>query len=255
MPGVSVSNRMMEPTTNATRPPSPSEPKAGTMNSAMIMPTPSTDERQARIVHRQNLQGEQREHQGYDPDHAGKHDAGIVALQQQAVEADEQEPVGDRRMRDDRQQRVRQSGSMRSIVRPTVASLTGRFADLHFAAVDLRQQVRHVARDDVDHVHLECVTRGQARSAAHRLLSPFDIAAAQLRKTAQIRGCIVHHFAFHRRRKFGSGRMRILSRRPRGRCGRVAAGVGAVSASVPPIDTGVAAPTLVAGAIAAMWLA
>src|SRR4249919_761351 len=41
-PGTSVSNRISDPATSATRPPMPSEPKLGMANSAAIRPTPNT---------------------------------------------------------------------------------------------------------------------------------------------------------------------------------------------------------------------
>src|SRR3984957_5915604 len=231
------------------------------------------DKRQPRIVHRQNLQGEQGEHQRYDADHARKHDAGIVAFEQEPVEADQQKPVGDRGMGNDRQQ-LGAPVRIDALDGETLCrKLYSSVADEHLTAVDLRQKVRYVARDKIDDMPFQRLARRQARGAAHGVVGPLHIAPAQLREAMQVRRGVVDHLAFHRRaglrsmRIFDggaggpadrSGRGRGLLPPPRGHRGWGSPPTGAAGAgasSPPPMDTGVAAPTLVAGAMAAMWLA
>ena len=141
---------------------------------------PQHDECKPRVVHRENLQGEQREHQGYDPDDARKHHAWIVALQEQPVEADQEKSVCNRGMGNDRQELGAPVG-VDALDRKTRSRKLHRpIRNLHFAAVDLCQEVGHIARDDIDHMHFERSTRGETRGAAYRQLRPLNIATTQL---------------------------------------------------------------------------
>ncbi len=156
--------------------------------------------------------------------------------------------------------RVRQSGSIVSTGAPASASVSLPAGKVHRAAVDLLEQVVHIGRDDFDHTAAQRFVGRQAAGLQHRLLGEFGIAAAQLRQAADV-GCgIVDRLFAHR---IG----RTAGRPPFGCLGGVAffsswswdrgrALLGLVTAAGhPPIATGVAAPRLVAGAIAAMWLA
>ena len=107
------------------------------------------------------------------------------------------------------------------------------------AAVELPQQLLRIGGDEVDDLLRLRLVRRQARRFGHRLLGPFDVAAAQLREAADVGGRILHRLALVR-----VGARRFLSSPSSG-----------VAGGVKPMDTGDAAPTLVPGAIAATWLA
>jgi hypothetical protein len=64
----------------------------------------------------------------------------------------------------------------------------------HLAAVELRQQLRHVARGQIDHLLRERLVSREAHRFAHRALSPFHVAAAQLREAADVRRRVVRLF-------------------------------------------------------------
>ena len=141
-------------------------------------------------------------------------------------------------------------------VRFDVTSAAPAVSSVIFAAADrdacpftrLADRARRSRR--IDHLQLERFRRGQAHRFAHRLFRPFDIAPAQLREAADIGGRVVDLFAVIVPRL----RLRALSFAFRGLVRWPAPGRLAARPAV-PICTGVAAPRLVAGAIAAMWLA
>ena len=74
---------MIEPMTNAARPPTPSDPNAGMKNSVTIRPMPKCHERETRIVDRQQLQTVEPEQQRQRADDAGQDGPGVITLEQQ----------------------------------------------------------------------------------------------------------------------------------------------------------------------------
>ena len=142
--------------------------------------------------------------------------------------------------------RPRQSGSSVTTAAFAVASVDAAGAGLSDgddATVELAQQVVQVDGDEVDDLARERVARRQADRLAHRLLGPRGVAAAQLRQAADVGGGVVD--ALGRLRVVAAMRAAdaALPARPGG--SGLAPGIGM------PISIGVAAPRLVAGAIAA----
>jgi len=90
------------------------------------------------------------------------------------------------------------------------------------AAVELRQQGRHVGGDDLDHVQLQGFVGGQADRFAHGALGPVGVAAAQLGQAAQVGGGIVDLLAGHGRSGGGPACRRRLRLRPFRLLGRTA---------------------------------
>ena len=64
-----------------------------------------------------------------------------------------------------------------------------------FAPLKLLQQIRHIFRDDFNHVLRERVVGRQTRRAPHGAFCPHGIAAAQLRQGANVRNGIIDCFA------------------------------------------------------------
>ena len=128
------------------------------------------------------------------------------------------------------------------------------------AAVDLGEQIVEVARDQIDDALLERLGGGQARRLAHRLLGPVGIAAAQLREAADIGDRVVDHLLLHPavggsrwgRSASGSLPSSPASPAPSGSSSGAGSGLSPGGNPPPPIWTGVAAPRLVPGAIAAI---
>ena len=153
--------------------------------------------------------------------------------------------------------RLRQSGSIRTGRRACRGQRALRPLQVEGLAVDLRQQIVEVGGDEIDDAQFDRLLRRQADGFAHRLLGPFDVAAAQLRESADISARICDHLAMHRialrlRRLL---RLAVLAFTLVLGLGGQSSGLLSGCPGIPPIWTGVAAPRLVAGAIAAMWLA
>ena len=65
---------------------------------------PEDDQCQAGIIHRQNLEGKERENQRDSANHARHHGTGVGQFEDDAVEADNHQEVGNVRIGDHRQQ-------------------------------------------------------------------------------------------------------------------------------------------------------
>jgi hypothetical protein len=76
-----------------------------------------------------------------------------------------------------------------------VFRLDGLRDQFDLAAVDLLEQIRYVDRD---HVAVQGLHGGQAAGPTHGTLGKIGIAAAQLRQTANVGGCVVDGLRLHR---------------------------------------------------------
>lgn len=133
--------------------------------------------------------------------------------------------------------RVRQSGRCSTRLAPAVCNWCDWPAASSVFTVEFAQQGRQVVSYLVDHIQPQGFAGREADSLAHGLLRPIGIAPAQLRQAADVRSGIVDLLAGQ---------------------GFIIAAFGLVVLGRtwgPPICTGVAAPRLVPGAIAATWLA
>ena len=155
--------------------------------------------------------------------------------------------------------RERASGSRFTRGAPAVCSLISRPSTLHLAPSSRAASAVDVGRDVVDDVLFQRILGGQAEPFAHGAFAPFGVAAAHLRQAAQVGGGIVDLLCAPLPMPAGAGRagaeaLPASSGVPRLPCAR-----GGFSGSAPmpggAICTGVAAPRLVPGAIAAIWLA
>ncbi len=95
----------------------------------------------------------------------------------------------------------------------------------HPATVELVQEVRRVAGDQVDHAELEGLTRRHRYALPHRLLRPLRVAAAPLGERADVGGRIVYDLLLLRvgnlraADRDGVGRADVGARRHRGHVG------------------------------------
>ena len=160
------------------------------------------DQRQAGVVDRQHLQPPQREQQAHAADHAGRDEARVHELEQQAVDADHHQHQRQARVADHRQQAAapvgleRHDGGVRGGQRHAAPpgwrrARTTRPSSWRSRSVD-------VDGDEVDHLARQRVARRQAHRLAHRLLGPGDVAAAQLRQAADVGGGVVDALGGHR---------------------------------------------------------
>lgn len=158
---------------------------------------PKQDERQSRVVHGQDLEGVQGQQQTDAADDAGHQGAGIVPLEDQAVDADHQQDVGQGRVGDDGQELGAPVGL--DLDRGQV----GRFEDAravvhaHFAPVDGGEQFRQAGGDDIDDLLLQRLGRGEADGLAHRAFGPYGVAAMALGKALDVGHRVVDDFAAH----------------------------------------------------------
>ncbi len=161
---------------------------------------------------------------------------------------------------------MRQSGSRVTIVRPGRLERALRAADLDPPAVQLGQQIVEIGGDQIDDVIVQGVGRRQGGGLAYGLLGPVDVAPAQLGERADVGDRVVDDLVLHAgdRRLVRRGaliglivrlaRLTVLAGLLAGAGGCSGAGSGPPG-KPPPIWTGVAAPRLVPGAIAATWQA
>ena len=127
--------------------------------------------------------------------------------------------------------------------------------DLDRPAVDPLEKLGRVAGDEIDDTRFQRRARRQAGGLANGLLGPVGVAPAQLGQTADeghgVVGRLRRHRVFrHRRRRRVFSLLAVaavLLSRSLGSAGSPGSG--------PPISTGVAAPRLVPGAMAATWVA
>ena len=175
-----------------------------------------------------------------------------------------QQEIGDARVRDDREQ-LRAPVGIDTLVDEPIGferAIAGRSAS--------RSGRRAAAAGRRDRSRSRRSRRRRARrralralGRAHGALGPVRVATAQLGEAADVGDGVVDRLALlavsgsgalgarglRRRRRF------VASARLVGRLGVSACGARLGRRRAPPIDTGVAAPTLVPGAIAATWLA
>jgi hypothetical protein len=157
-----------------------------------------------------------REQQRHAADHAGRDEAGVHELEQQAVDAEHQQHQHQARFADDGEEapapvgRQRDHGDVRRGQLHAAAGAGISHGD--DSAVELAQQVVQVDGNEVDDLAGERIARRQADRLAHRLLGPGDVAAAQLGQAADVGGGVVDAL----------GSQRVVPRR--GACRRRAAG-------------------------------
>ena len=177
---------MMEPITNASDAAEAERTEARRERFGDHQREPEHHQSETRIVHRENLECVQREQQCDRADDARQNRAGVVALEQQTVDADQHEQIRDVRIREDGEQRVRQSVSTRSITSAVRASVTSPAPSFtNPPPIDLSQQIRDIRRDDVDDVLLQRCRCGQS-SAAERTADSAH-SALRLRSSASPR--------------------------------------------------------------------
>ncbi len=192
------------------------------------------------------------------PDHARQHQSRVVKLEQQPVDAEQHQDVRNARIGDDRQQAaapIRLHPHQRrafGVQRPLLP------LNLEGLAVHLLQQVGKIRGDEVGNFDLDRLLGGQAHRFAYRPLGPLCVAAAQLREPSDVRRCVVDRLSAHGIARLGCAFLAPLSVPRLSRflsCSGLCLSSGLDGSPGPPICTGVAAPRLVAGAMAAMWLA
>ena len=171
-------------------------------------------------------------------------------LEDQTVDADHQQNESDVGIGDDGQKPDQPAGieplDRQALCRQLSHIATG---ELDRAAVDQLKQFGRVARDEIDDVHLQGSAGGKTGGLADGFLGPIGVAPAQFGEAADQRNRVVG-----RLRRHGILQRRLL---------RIVLFVLAVlvrgaarqPGSGPPICTGVAAPRLVPGAMAAICVA
>ena len=128
------------------------------------------DQRQPGVADRQDRQRRQRHQQADPADDAGEDEAGVPDFEQDSVEADEQQQVGDVRVGDDgngARAPVRRQRLDRNALGRQPALLT---FDRDAPAVDRGEQIVDVVGDDFDDFCVERLARRHGRRVAHRLL-------------------------------------------------------------------------------------
>ena len=131
------------------------------------------NQHEAGVIDRQQLQGEEPEHQANPADHARCNEARTVELEQQAVETDHEQQVGDARIGDDRRGSACASRArISTITAPAVASRCSASKHLNLAAVELFQELRHVAA-------IRSITLILSASCAERLTASRTACSAQ----------------------------------------------------------------------------
>ncbi len=129
---------------------------------------------------------------------------------------------------------------------PARSSVAGPLPSVTDPAIRRREKLRQVRCDEIDDAHLQRLVIGQARRLAHRLLGPVGVAVVKLREAADIGDRVIGDLG-----GLGIGRTQLLRR-----VGAVLPGLfWPLEPSPPKSPTGVAAPRLVPGAIAATWQA
>src|SRR5712691_4218721 len=115
---------------------------------------------------------------GDDADDAGKHDARVRQLEEDAEHADHHEDVGDVRIRDQSQEAIAEPDL--DDFHRRVLRLEGDQSPLRLddAPVDLLEQVRHAVRDQVDDLQLERLALRDGYGRPHGFLHPFGISPA-----------------------------------------------------------------------------
>src|SRR3954468_17039087 len=135
------------------------------------------DERQTGVIDRQQMQRVEREQYGDRADHAGKHQSRIHEFKQQRVRAEENQQIGNARVRDDAEKAGAPVGLalLERATRELQRALDA--ARLDRLPLQCAQERRHVGRDDLDHLDLQRLLRRQADRFAHRLFCPVGIAS------------------------------------------------------------------------------
>src|SRR5574340_1497745 len=147
------------------------------------------------VADRHQLQREQSEQQADAADYAGQQHAGVGKFEDEAVDAEQHQDIGDGRMADDCQQAAAPVGLDALDAGAGGVEREGAVGHPDAAAVRLPQQVVEVGRDEVDHLQFQRLGRRQAHRLAHRPLGPVGIAPAQLGQPADVGDGIVHRLA------------------------------------------------------------
>src|ERR1019366_2435538 len=205
-------------------------------------------------VDRQQLKGVERQYQRECAYDTRQNRTGVVALEQQAVDADQKQAVGNCRVGQHHQKTgapVRRNPSHGNALGVQYDFM---LRDLNLAAIELLQQIRYILGNNFYDVLRKRVLCRQTRRSAHGTLGPIGVAAPQLRQSTDIGDGIIDGLAL-------AGCCSAPAELPGGVVDEGAGGSsgaalgGAAPGGSPPIEMGVAAPRLVAGAIAARWLA
>src|SRR6266849_6105956 len=136
---------------------------------------PEQDEQEPGPVDGQALEGKEGQDQGDASDHAGKHDARVRQLEEDAEHADHHEDIGDIRIRDQSQETVPEPDL--DDFHRRVLRLEGDQSPLRLddAPVDLLEQVRHAVGDQVDDLQLERLALRDGSGRPPGFLHPFSI--------------------------------------------------------------------------------
>ena len=146
-------------------------------------------ERQAGVVHRQQMERIKREQHADRAHHAGQDQAGVGELEDQGVDPEQDQDVGHARVGDHGED----LGSPIDLDLDDrgVSGFQPRFL------VYLLQKRWNIGRDEVDDLELHRLLRRQAHRLAHRLLSPVGVAAAQLGEAPYVSHGIVGDLLGH----------------------------------------------------------
>ena len=190
---------MIEPTTKATSPPIPSAPETRHKRLAHHEGNAEQDQSQAGVADGQHLKRVEREQQTNAADHAWQHIARVPELEEQAVDAEQHQDIGDVGVGDDREQTVAPVGLVgleREIfgIELHLAAL-----ELHFPAVEFFQKLRQVGSHEVGDVGLHRLLGRNRRRLAHCLLGPSNVAPAQLREASYVSDGVVQRLLVHAR--------------------------------------------------------
>ena len=130
-------------------------------------------------------------------------------LEEQTVDADQQQDESDVGIGDDGQKPDQPAG-IEQLDRHALRRQLPRFAagELDLATVDQLKQFGRVARDEIDDIRLQCAAGGKAGGFAHGFLGPIGVAPAQFGEAADQRDRVVGRL--RRRGILQGGLLRIV---------------------------------------------
>ena len=175
----------------------PQYPEAGHEGLAHNERQSEQNQCQAGVIHRQDLESEERKDQGDGANHARHHRTGVRQLEDDAVEADNHQEIGDVRIGDHGKQ-------ARAPIRLgpdnfQAGRVQGRVARRHpnGAAIHLLEQIPDVGRNHVDNVLLKGLIGTQIHSLTDGFFSPVGVAAMAFGQPANVTDRILQNLALH----------------------------------------------------------